>query len=122
MKRRPPRSTRTDTLFPYTTLFRSDVVVGAGVGSDAQSFSHVLAQPVDLLGSDVASDVQLAGTEALLHRRAFFHGVVDDLVDGDIVRIVELVVLDQRGLDLGSPANQLEIGRVSCRERVCQYV
>src|SRR3546814_14564024 len=23
MRRRPPRSTRTDTLFPYTTLFRS---------------------------------------------------------------------------------------------------
>src|SRR3546814_12068469 len=28
MIRRPPRSTRTDTLFPYTTLFRSDVVIG----------------------------------------------------------------------------------------------
>src|SRR3546814_1560927 len=30
MIRRPPRSTRTDTLFPYTTLFRSidDVVAG----------------------------------------------------------------------------------------------
>src|SRR3546814_11434392 len=28
MIRRPPRSTRTDTLFPYTTLFRSGVVVG----------------------------------------------------------------------------------------------
>src|SRR3546814_10174820 len=27
MIQRPPRSTRTDTLFPYTTLFRSDVVV-----------------------------------------------------------------------------------------------
>src|SRR3546814_5410408 len=27
MIRRPPRSTRTDTLFPYTTLFRSDEVV-----------------------------------------------------------------------------------------------
>src|SRR3546814_16592405 len=26
MIRRPPRSTRTDTLFPYTTLFRSDIV------------------------------------------------------------------------------------------------
>src|SRR3546814_1143499 len=26
MIRRPPRSTRTDTLFPYTTLFRSGVV------------------------------------------------------------------------------------------------
>src|SRR3546814_20993612 len=28
MIRRPPRSTRTDTLFPYTTLFRSVVVDG----------------------------------------------------------------------------------------------
>src|SRR3546814_11186116 len=27
MLRRPPRSTRTDTLFPYTTLFRSDSTV-----------------------------------------------------------------------------------------------
>src|SRR3546814_3216533 len=27
MIRRPPRSTRTDTLFPYTTLFRSDGAV-----------------------------------------------------------------------------------------------
>src|SRR3546814_7424303 len=27
MIRRPPRSTRTDTLFPYTTLFRSDLVL-----------------------------------------------------------------------------------------------
>src|SRR3546814_6280181 len=26
MIRRPPRSTRTDTLFPYTTLFRSDTI------------------------------------------------------------------------------------------------
>src|SRR3546814_10317046 len=28
MIRRPPRSTRTDTLFPYTTLFRSSWTVG----------------------------------------------------------------------------------------------
>src|SRR3546814_14751267 len=27
MTRRPPRATRTDTLFPYTTLFRSIVVL-----------------------------------------------------------------------------------------------
>src|SRR3546814_16180140 len=34
MIRRPPRSTRTDTLFPYTTLFRSAVVglESGGVG------------------------------------------------------------------------------------------
>src|SRR3546814_8845031 len=29
MSRRPPRSTRTDTLFPYTTLFRSHLAVAA---------------------------------------------------------------------------------------------
>src|SRR3546814_13406377 len=29
MLRRPPRSTRTDTLFPYTTLFRSEAVADA---------------------------------------------------------------------------------------------
>src|SRR3546814_1139351 len=30
MIRRPPRSTRTDTLFPYTTLFRSGLVRSGG--------------------------------------------------------------------------------------------
>src|SRR3546814_7244633 len=34
MIRRPPRSTRTDTLFPYTTLFRSQMMGGAGGGVD----------------------------------------------------------------------------------------
>src|SRR3546814_12330645 len=32
MRRRPPRSTRTDTLLPYTTLFRSSDIGDAGVG------------------------------------------------------------------------------------------
>src|SRR3546814_16042113 len=35
MIRRPPRSTRTDTLFPYTTLFRSDLflqMIGKAAG------------------------------------------------------------------------------------------
>src|SRR3546814_2037295 len=33
MLRRPPRSTRTDTLFPYTTLFRSFTPFGEGRGA-----------------------------------------------------------------------------------------
>src|SRR3546814_18804956 len=40
MIRRPPRSTRTDTLFPYTTLFRSTAVrllATAGQGSGRQA-------------------------------------------------------------------------------------
>src|SRR3546814_3495769 len=40
MKRRPPRSTRTDTLFPYTTLFRShragDMATCAGLATARQ--------------------------------------------------------------------------------------
>src|SRR3546814_13522419 len=34
MIRRPPRSTRTYTLFPYTTLFRSEADAGAVVGEE----------------------------------------------------------------------------------------
>src|SRR3546814_3318991 len=38
MIRRPPRSTRTDTLFPYTTLFRSII-------SARERVAHVIAFP-----------------------------------------------------------------------------
>src|SRR3546814_16767327 len=38
MTRRPPRSTRTDTLFPYTTLFRSDQVSIDRGGAEEQIF------------------------------------------------------------------------------------
>src|SRR3546814_3651955 len=36
MIRRPPRSTRTDTLFPYTTLFRSTALPGDADGGMIQ--------------------------------------------------------------------------------------
>src|SRR3546814_8645799 len=36
MIRRPPRSTRTDTLFPYTTLFRSGLTLAAGADYGAR--------------------------------------------------------------------------------------
>src|SRR3546814_11251863 len=41
MIRRPPRSTRTDTLFPYTTLFRS---LGLGRQRDQHQAHLVLQQ------------------------------------------------------------------------------
>src|SRR3546814_3774964 len=54
MLRRPPRSTRTDTLFPYTTLFRSLVIarcvkIALGIdellvlGADPPAFLRLLA-------------------------------------------------------------------------------
>src|SRR3546814_15203560 len=44
MIRRPPRSTRTDTLFPYTTLFRSLNVSGHRMGT-AEVESALVAHP-----------------------------------------------------------------------------
>src|SRR3546814_10925733 len=47
MIRRPPRSTRTDTLFPYTTLFRSRGL-RAGAGGAAGLGEEFLQQPAIL--------------------------------------------------------------------------
>src|SRR3546814_7263376 len=47
MIRRPPRSTRTDTLFPYTTLFRSTaqgMVAAAGAGTRRAGDARVCAR------------------------------------------------------------------------------
>src|SRR3546814_12025028 len=47
MIRRPPRSTRTDTLFPYTTLFRSPPPLNlksAREASDRKVIRHALAR------------------------------------------------------------------------------
>src|SRR3546814_17121706 len=43
MLRRPPRSTRTDTLFPYTTLFRSNGDVRRRTSSDGRRDPRPLA-------------------------------------------------------------------------------
>src|SRR3546814_11962149 len=52
MIRRPPSSTRTDTLFPYTSLFRSGYALRDAVVSDPAHGSV----PVDELLSDALAD------------------------------------------------------------------
>src|SRR3546814_15569793 len=49
MIRRPPRSTRTDTLFPYTTLFRSGSVAQCSLNCDGNSTKsrEVLVPEID---------------------------------------------------------------------------
>src|SRR3546814_13831970 len=66
MIRRPPRSTRTDTLFPYTTLFRS--TGGAGIDTADYSASGAAVSAVlggTSSGGDAQGDV-LAGIENLV--------------------------------------------------------
>src|SRR3546814_18218793 len=78
MIRRPPRSTRTDTRFPYTTLFRSRdrllaqhdaVIVGreAAIGEEeaiaalaAQCFDHRDAGVAHIIGDRAAAEGQAA--------------------------------------------------------------
>src|SRR3546814_10673671 len=87
MIRRPPRSTRTDTLFPYTTLFRSDVVrdrLELGVLGAVDEVGLVLALH-RLVGRDrddaeVVDLVELAG---LGHRRTGHPGEL--LVQAEVV-------------------------------------
>src|SRR3546814_19764254 len=73
MIRRPPRSTRTDTLFPYTTLFRSIVAVACTTCNGMS-------------------------------------GALDPKIQQEII-----------DRDLYATAVLSELGRASCRERVCQY-
>src|SRR3546814_14759 len=56
---RPPRSTRTDTLFPYTTLFRSQVDVSQIVVHEADEPNAV----VDLLDSEALAGEQYPSGE-----------------------------------------------------------
>src|SRR3546814_17724023 len=100
MIRRPPRSTRTDTLFPYTTLFRS-----------------------------VLADSSRATFWAFLCALGVLCGPFAFPSPG--VSVLEILAQAFKCLQLRNGFSQPrlrlchfhhEIGRASCRERVCQYV
>src|SRR3546814_14745424 len=73
MIRRPPRSTRTDTLFPYTTLFRSHV--GDPLAGDV-ALAHQHLQPVRTLVEVVVLE--------LFRGRIPAGGVVDAIEQVDV--------------------------------------
>src|SRR3546814_18912289 len=71
MRRRPPRSTRTDTLLPYTTLFRSVLILDTAgrLGIDEAMMReiralHDLVRPVETLFVVDAMQGQDAGNTA----------------------------------------------------------
>src|SRR3546814_20742978 len=116
MIRRPPRSTRTDTLFPYTTLFRSARIRGSSPehrlavrqAESASIIADMLPWFEEMLpklprGSNTA--------EAIRYTLNHWKGLIRFLDDGRIE-------LDN------NPAERSirQVGRASGRERVCQYV
>src|SRR3546814_8685793 len=64
MIRRPPRSTRTDTLFPYTTLFRS--VLDALEHKLPKSFAHLEAAREEILAFTVRSEEHTSELQSLM--------------------------------------------------------
>src|SRR3546814_12039730 len=131
MIRLPPRSTRTDTLFPYTTLFRSEIrrlldPFDRRAGRRQLLAVRAILQFVFLVEGLVAhgipagifAEIDIAGGGQLLPQR--LHG-------GDMARLGgadEVVVRDvhRRGEvaeTLADPVAE-RVGRAWCRERVCQ--
>src|SRR3546814_17138786 len=116
----PPRSTRTDTLFPYTTLFRSanmdqrgtggKTAVGAGAGA------AVGAGLGALIGDSSKAAMIGAGIGAVAGGIAGYNwsGVKND---------VEKSGASSLGVDVTEVPDgtlRVTIGRASCRERGCK--
>src|SRR3546814_13731136 len=118
MIRRPPRSTRTDTLFPYTTLFRSRILLPDRQADAAVDRGH------QIFRSPVISD-------ARRHDSLFVHR---DEVVAMLRYPFERVRLHRRSVIADPAAGRTragfigqvarldpEIGSASCRERGVQY-
>src|SRR3546814_20654366 len=100
MLRRHPQSTRPDSLFPYTPLFRSRAV--PGFEADARHLARLGVGDRDLADGQLRFLTLEAALRVLLVRLLVARDDVDARDD-------DLAVLRQ-------------IGRASWRERVCQYV
>src|SRR3546814_7341059 len=70
MIRRPPRSTRTDTLFPYTTLFRSPVVADQALRVDHDIAKRIAQR---LVGRGHRVDAEFAQVEVAVGHRFDAH-------------------------------------------------
>src|SRR3546814_14553645 len=130
MIRRPPRSTRTDTLLPYTTLFRSRHRLDLAAHRGAVGAAYLgpwLQRPVDRrrIGLGLLQHRKnlclrrLQGRTLLaLQKGGLWHHqpvAVDrdrDLVARHLDDLADLLTV--LAIDFG------EIGRASCRARVCQ--
>src|SRR3546814_591711 len=94
--RRPPRSTRTDTLFPYTTLFRSleDFLARLAHDEDAAARDDgdqpLLLQPGQRLADRRAADAELLGKLPLVELQLGIVGI--DVHRGDALaqRLVDM--------------------------------
>src|SRR3546814_11024464 len=105
MIRRPPRSTRTDTLFPYTTLFRSPYTI-------IMSSKTIPCAACCRGGIDVGVPIGPCRMKIRLILKEILPFYFRLVVLAAVTLFIDLIL----------HLTDLEIGRASCRERVCQYV
>src|SRR3546814_16574551 len=123
MNRRTPRSTRTDTLFPDTTRFRSRL--------DIVAKARLVVKP---RADRVAPQRLHLGTLYAAAERAFTFALQPELVE--VAPDPSLCIPQEHVLAVAEPrleafehdggertvVHDSKIGRASCRERVCQSV
>src|SRR3546814_13236417 len=113
MIRPPPRYTRSDTLFPYTTLFRS-VREGA---------PYMIVSRRALIGG--AAALAFAGSARGADFGAARYGkamIIDGLSSLGALDPKAPGIADQLAVYRASGLTAIQIGRASCRERGCKYV
>src|SRR3546814_21080651 len=115
MLRRHPRATRTDTLFPYTTLFRSAACHRALASVDQGHAPRLdaVAQLLHGVVRQVEGDVR--PRQGIVAEERLDHVALVAAADHEIVQAV-------RRVDLHDVPEDRQIGRAWWRERVCQYV
>src|SRR3546814_17550903 len=92
MIRRPPRSTRTDTRFPYTTLFRSTAIKNARAVAAAYLEEHQQAIAADALS---IAQVLNRGGPSLVYATELFNSVITR--QANLRYLTEAAVYDSSG-------------------------
>src|SRR3546814_16779027 len=110
MIRRPPRSTRTDTLFPYTTLFRSEDDLH--VAPQRRQLARIQGRDVLALEPHLAAGRLDQPADAASRRGLAAAGLADE---PERFAGLEFAADAVDGIDPGD-----QIGRASCGERVGQ--
>src|SRR3546814_2369219 len=137
MLRRPPRSTRTDTLFPYTTLFRSFLdpqllVLGRTLrrGIDRRATADFRLEPGDLhaqrvdrrlIGAEIGAEQRLVHPHQRLALRHHVAALDQDLADDAAFEIgddLEPRTRDDAALRMHRP---IELDRKSTRLNSSHY-
>src|SRR3546814_15098082 len=114
MLRRPTGATLTDTRYPYPTLFRVPCPI-PGRGSRHVDTPRAEARDAVAAGADRFDDEFSLHDHYPASRAAAIRNSM--LPSGPVIGLS----ITPRTVHPGSEPNQ-EIGRASCRERVCQYV